>query len=81
MNSHKDDYLLKTNSKLSLLQASQFALIKLLFAYFKQPKKIFCLKWNRLLTHFLLFFKKFNFYGGGGCWISCIQHIGGLHMT
>ena len=40
MNSHQDDYLLKTSSK-GCLQAGHFALIKLLFAYFKQPKQIF----------------------------------------
>ena len=39
MNSHQDDYLLKTSSK-GCLQAGHFALIKLLFAYFKQPKQI-----------------------------------------
>ena len=62
MNSHQDDYLLKTSSN-SCLQASHFALIKLLFAYFKQPKQIFLLRMEPSLDSFFAFFKQFNFYG------------------
>ena len=62
MNSHQDDYLLKTSSK-SSLQASHFALIKFLFAYFKQPKQIFLLKMEPSFDPFFAFFKQFNFYG------------------
>ena len=51
----------KTTSK-SCLQASQFALIRLLFAYFKQPKQIFLLKMEPSLDSFFAFFKQFNFY-------------------
>ena len=54
--------MLKTSSK-SCLQASQFALIKLLFAYFKQPKQIFLLKMEPSFDSFFAFFKQFNFYG------------------
>ena len=62
MNSHQDDYLLKTSSK-SCLQPRHFALIKFLFAYFKQPKKISLLKMEPSLDPFFAFFKQFNFYG------------------
>ena len=43
-------------------QANQFALINLLFAYFKQPKQIFWLKMEPSLDSFFAFFKQFNFY-------------------
>ena len=62
MNSHQDDYLLKTSSK-SCLQASHFALIKFLFAYFKQPKQISLLKMEPSLHPFFVFFNQLNFYG------------------
>ena len=54
--------MLKTSSK-SCLQASQFALIKLLFAYFKQPKQIFLLKMEPSLDLYFAFFKQFNLNG------------------
>ena len=48
--------LLKTSSK-SCLQVSQFALIKLLFAHFKQPEQIFLLKMELPLDLFFAFLK------------------------
>ena len=51
MNSHQDDYLIKTSSK-SCSQASHFALMKFSFAYFKQPKQIFWLKMEPSLDPF-----------------------------
>ena len=66
MNSHQDDYLLKTRSK-TYSQASHFALIKFSFAYFKQPKQILLLKMEPSLDPFFCFFsKQFNFYGDLG---------------
>ena len=74
MNLHQDDYLLKTSSK-SCLQASHFALIKFLFAYYKQPKQIFLLKMELSLDPFFAFFKQFNFYGAqdGIRWLLSLQ--------
>ena len=60
MNSHQDDYLLKTSSN-SCLQASYFALIKLLFAYFKQPKQIFLLRMEPSLDSFFAFLSNLTF--------------------
>ena len=62
MNSHQDNYLLKTSPK-SCSQASHFALMKFSFAYFKQPKQIFLLKMEPSLDPFFAFFKQFNLYG------------------
>ena len=62
MSSHQDDYLLKTSSK-SCLQAGHFALIKFIFAYFKQPKQFFLHKMELSLDPFFAFLKQFNFYG------------------
>ena len=64
MNSHQDDYLLKTSSK-SCLQASQFALVKFLFAYFKQPKQIFLLKMEPSLDPFFAFLSSLIFTEDG----------------
>ena len=73
MNSHQDDYLLKTSSK-RFSQASHFALMKFSFAYFKQPKQIFLLKMEPSLDPFFAFFKQCNFYGESATLLKLMFH-------